>query len=56
MKHWNRSSTKEWIAQLELLGVEDWQDAEDYVMELGVQLSDMDYEDMLNLVSRTLSK
>ena len=40
----------------ELLGVEDWQDAEDYVMELGVQLSDMDYEDMLNLVSRTLSK
>ena len=40
----------------ELLGVEDWQEAEDCVMELGDQLSDMDYEDMLNLVSRTLSK
>jgi hypothetical protein len=109
-KYWNRTSTKEWIAQLEnrledldyylnrtiewaeenniigqekifslgfvtvlwvchmrsedvsrqevyeLLGVEDWQDADDCVMELGDQLSDMDYEDMLTLVSRTLSK
>lgn len=109
-KYWNRSSTKEWITQLEnrledldyylnrtivwaesnniveqekifslgfvtvlwvchmrsedvsrrevyeLLGVDDWQEAEDCVMELGNQLSDMDYEDMLNLVARTLSK
>jgi hypothetical protein len=40
----------------ELLGVNDWQEAEDCVMELGGQLSNMDYEDMLNLVARTLSK
>jgi len=40
----------------ELLGIDDWQEAEDCVMELGDQLSDLDYEDMLNLVARTLSK
>jgi len=40
----------------ELLGIEDWQEAEDHVMELGDQLSDLDYEDMLNLVAKTLSK
>jgi len=40
----------------ELLGIEDWQEADDCVMELGDQLSDLDYEDMLNLVARTLSK
>ena len=40
----------------ELLGIEDWQEADDCVMELGDQLSGLDYEDMLNLVARTLSK
>ncbi len=40
----------------ELLGVEDYYDAEDHVMELGLVLSGMDWEDMLKMVSRNLSK
>jgi hypothetical protein len=40
----------------ELLGVIDFDQIEDAVMELGDQLSGMDWEDMLNLVNTTLSK
>lgn len=40
----------------ELLGVEDYYNAEDHVMELGAILSGMDWEEMLHLVSSTLSK
>ena len=35
----------------ELLGISGWETTEDCVMELGDQLSDMDYEDMLTLVA-----
>jgi hypothetical protein len=35
----------------ELLGISGWETTEDHVMELGDQLSDMDYEDMLTLVA-----
>jgi hypothetical protein len=40
----------------ELLGVIDFDQIEDAVMELGDQLSGMDWEDMLHLVNTTLSK
>ncbi len=40
----------------ELIGVEDYYNAEDCVMELGDILSKMDWEEMLSLVSKTLSK
>ncbi len=38
----------------ELLGIEDWQEAEDCVVELGNQLSVLDYEEMLDLVANSL--
>lgn len=38
----------------ELLGITDWQTTEDCVMLLGDQLSDMDYEDMLTLVTNRI--
>lgn len=40
----------------ELLGIEDAQNVEDHVMELGDKLSGLDYEEMLNLVATTFSK
>ena len=40
----------------ELLGIEDYYDCEDHVMELGNQLSGLDWEEMLSLVADTLSK
>jgi hypothetical protein len=40
----------------ELLGIEDYYNCEDHVMELGNQLSGLDWEDMLSLVATTLSK
>lgn len=38
----------------EMLGIEDWENVEDHVMELGNQLSGMDYEDMMTLVANRL--
>ena len=38
----------------EMLGIEDWENVEDHVMELGNQLSGMDHEDMLMLVADRL--
>jgi hypothetical protein len=40
----------------ELLGIEDYYDCEDHVMELGNQLSGLDYEEMLSLVAETFLK
>ncbi len=40
----------------ELIGVEDYYNAEDCIMELGDILSKMDWDEMLSLVSKTLSK
>jgi hypothetical protein len=37
-----------------MLGLEDWENVEDHVMELGNQLSGMDHEDMLMLVADRL--
>ena len=39
----------------ELLGIEDYYNAEDHVMELGDQLANMDYEEMLQKVAESLS-
>ncbi len=36
----------------EMLGLNDWQDCEDHVMELGNILSNLDYEPMLELVAK----
>lgn len=38
----------------ELLGVEDFEDAEDLVMNLGNRLGQLDWEEMLELVNNTL--
>ena len=40
----------------EMLGVEDYYDAEDCIMDLGDRLSQMDWEEMLELVAKTFSK
>jgi hypothetical protein len=40
----------------ELLGIEDYYNCEDHVMELGNKLSVLDWEEMLNLVAETFSK
>ena len=40
----------------ELLGIEDYENAEDCVLELGERLSQMDWEEMLELVASTFSK
>ena len=40
----------------ELLGIEDYYNCEDHVMELGDKLSEMDWEEMLCLVAETFSK
>ena len=40
----------------ELLGIEDYYNCEDHVMELGSQLNGLDWEEMLSLVATTFSK
>ena len=38
----------------EYLGLEDWEEAEDHVMELGSMLSGMDFEPMLEMVANRI--
>jgi hypothetical protein len=40
----------------EMLGIKDWDNIEDAVMELGDRLSSLDFEDMLTLVANTLDE
>ncbi len=40
----------------ELLGIEDYYNCEDHVMELGDKLGGLDWEEMLSLVATTFSK
>jgi len=40
----------------EYLGIEDWEEVEDHVMELGSVLSDLDFEPMLELVLDKIQK
>lgn len=52
---WMRSEEVSRQEIYELLGIDDYYDAEDNVMDLGVQLSGMDYEEMLKKVAESLS-
>jgi len=40
----------------ELLGIDDWDSVDDAIMELGDQLSGMDFEEMLQKVLESVSK
>ena len=41
---------------IEIIGIKDWEDAEDAVMDLGDRLSSVDHEEMLQIVANSLYK
>ena len=41
---------------IEIIGIKDWEDAEDAVMDLGDRLSTLDHDDMLQIVANSLYK